>query len=282
MAPTERKNLFLSGVKCQFLRYAGLDDRRLCDIFYKEGNECKPSPLFVFIHGGYWQVFDKVHSTSMVGPLVRQGFRCAIMDYNLCPSVTLPQLMEELCGFATWIFQYAERVPTTEIHFAGHSAGGHLLSQLLHVPHLLPDSGRAKVRTMFFFNGVYDAREVWLLTNINPNNLFGLDEQSAIDVSSILWSWKEEAQQWGNTQLFFITCEHESVTFQEQTRQFAQVLENAGFNTTFKSFDGYDHFNIITDLAEEKNEITTYVRNAIQKSSGKSGYRPCTCASKNK
>lgn len=282
MHPTDRKDLFLSGLKCQFLRYGGLDDRRLCDVWYKEGNECKPAPLFVFIHGGWWQLLDKVHSASMVGPLVRQGFRVAVMDYNLCPSVSLPKLMEEICGFAAWIFQYAERVQSTEIHFGGHSAGAHLLSQILHIPHLIPDNGRQKVRTMFFFTGVYDAREAWLLSAVNPNNIFGLDEQSAIDVSTILWSWKEEAQQWGNTQLNVITAEHESVTFQEQSRQFAQVLENAGFNVTFKRFEGYDHFNIITDLSEEKNEITTYVKNGIQKAGGKSSYRPCTCASKSK
>lgn len=281
MAPTDRKDLFLSGVKCQFLRYGGLDDRRLCDVFYREGSDCKPAPLFVFIHGGWWQVLDKVHSASMVGPLVRQGYRVAVMDYNLCPSVSLPKLMEEICGFVTWIFQYAERVQTTDIHFGGHSAGAHLLSQVLHVPHLIPDNARQKVRTMFFFNGVFDAREAWLLAPINPNNLFGLNEQSAIDVSTILWSWKNEAPQWTNTQLYVITAEHESVTFQEQSRQFAQVLQEAGLNVTFKSFDGYDHFNIITDLSEEKNEITTYMRTAMQKTaSSKSGYRPCTCASR--
>lgn len=251
------------------MRYGGSDDRQLVDVFYKD-EASEPSPLFVYVHGGYWQMLDKSHSCSIVTPLVRRGYRVAVMDYNNCPQVTLAQLVEQFTAFLIWIFDYAEQTQTTELSFAGHSAGGHLLAQLLHIPALISEERRQKVRVLFFICGVYDLRELWQLEPVNPNNIFGLNAESAKQLSPMLWPWQDDSSSWSGVQSHVISAEHESVTFIEQSRAFAKKLQDGGFNVTFKLFDKYDHFDIIEETVVDNSPITSYLLEALQAASKES------------
>ncbi|KAL7740860.1 hypothetical protein ACLKA6_014025 [Drosophila palustris] len=247
-------------VKVQNLRYGGTDDCQLVDVFYKKDG---PSPLLVYVHGGYWQELDIVSSCSIVGPLVDRGYRVAVMDYNKCPQVTLPQLLEQFTNFLLWIFDYAEKTEATQISFAGHSAGAHIIAQLLHVPDLISKERRQKVHVLFFICGVYDLRELWQLDAVNPNNIFGLNADSVKDVSPMLWSWLADKSYWPSLHLHVLSAEHESVTFIEQSRAFAKNLKEAGFEVTFKLFDKYDHFDIIEEAFDDNSRITKYLMEAL-------------------
>lgn len=254
-------------VKVHEMRYGGIDDRQLVDVFYKDDVTTKPSPLFVYIHGGYWQETDKSNACSIVAPLVDRGYRVAVVEYNNCPEVTLPQLLEQFTILLRWIFDYAEKTLTTQISFAGHSAGAHLLAQLLHIPDLISEDRRRKVRALFFICGVYDLRELWQLDPVNPNNIFGLNSESVKDVSPMLWSWLTDSASWPGLHSHVLSAENESVTFIEQSRAFAENLKLSGFDVTFKLFDEYDHFDIIEECFDDKSRITKYLIEALQSSS---------------
>ncbi|XP_022234754.2 kynurenine formamidase [Drosophila obscura] len=250
------------GIKVEHLRYGGQDDRQIVDVFYNDSSS-DSAPLFVYVHGGYWQMLDITQSCSIVGPLVRRGYRVAVMDYNLCPQVTLQQLMLEFTNFLNWTFEYAEKSKTTEIHFAGHSAGGHMLAQILNAPAVVTPERRAIIRSLIFMCGVYDLRELWSLENVNPDNILGLNADKAVALSPILWTYTD-AKSWSSIQFHVMAAEHESVTFIEQSRVFGQVLESAGFPTSFKVMQGYDHFDIIEQTAIDDSPIAKYLQEILQ------------------
>ncbi|KAH8418783.1 hypothetical protein KR222_002563 [Zaprionus bogoriensis] len=255
------------GVKVHNLRYGGTNDNQVVDVFYSDAAEAQPSPLLVYIHGGYWQMLDKSNSCSPVGPLVRRGYRVAVVDYNNCPQVTLPQLLEQFTGFLLWLFDYADRTQATSISFAGHSAGAHLLAQLLHVPGLISEQHRRKVQALFFICGVYDLRELWSLEPVNPGNIFGLNAHSAAELSPMLWPWAADSPHWPGVKSYVISTKHESVTFIEQSREFALKLSHFGFDVMFKLFDSYDHFDIIEETNDDDSTITTYLLEELQRTS---------------
>ncbi|XP_034473048.1 kynurenine formamidase [Drosophila innubila] len=250
-------------VKVDHLRYGGSDDCRLVDVFYKEDTAKGPSPLLVYVHGGYWQELGIMSSCSIVGPLVDRGYRVAVMDYNKCPQVTLPQLLEEFTSFLLWVFEYAEKTETTRISFVGHSAGAHLIAQLLHVPDLISKERRQKVHVMLFICGVYDLRELWQLDPVNPNNIFGLNSESVRDVSPMLWSWLADSASWPGLNSHVLSAQNESATFIEQSRAFAKNLKEAGFEVSFKLFDKYDHFDIIEETFDDNSRITKFLIEAL-------------------
>lgn len=71
----------------------------------------KDAPVFVYIHGGYWQMLDKNVSAYCVEPLVSAGIKVIVLEYDLCPTLTLTELVEQVTKFGKFILDnpdYAE------------------------------------------------------------------------------------------------------------------------------------------------------------------------------
>ncbi|XP_017011765.2 kynurenine formamidase [Drosophila takahashii] len=253
----ERDLTAKQGISVDHMRYGS--GRQLVDVFYNEktGNQ---APLFVFVHGGYWQELDLSTSCSIVGPLVRRGYRVAVMDYNLCPDVTLETLMQQFTDFLNWIFDYAEMTNVLEITFAGHSAGAHLLAQILRHQDMINPQRSRMVWALIFLCGVYDLRDLYSLESVNPKNILGLNQRNVEKVSPMLWEYTDVAI-WSSTRIHVVVAEHDSVTFIEQSRRFAEVLKKNGFKTSFKIFPKYDHFDIIEETAIDESDISRFLRN---------------------
>src|ERR1700736_5788487 len=52
--------------------------------------------IVVFIHGGYWQAFDGSFFSHLAAGLNAQGIDVAIPSYDLCPDVTVDQIIGEM------------------------------------------------------------------------------------------------------------------------------------------------------------------------------------------
>lgn len=70
------------------------------------------APIFVYIHGGYWQALDKTSSAYVVEPLYRAGHKVIVLDYDLCPTVTLEQLVDQVQRAGISIINYATSMGT--------------------------------------------------------------------------------------------------------------------------------------------------------------------------
>ncbi len=98
--------------------------REVFDLFSPDG---EAQGIVVFVHGGYWRSTDKDLWTHLAaGPLAR-GWRVAVVDYDLCPDVTIPQITRQI---AAAIDVIAARY-SGPLRLTGHSAGGHLVARML-------------------------------------------------------------------------------------------------------------------------------------------------------
>jgi arylformamidase len=124
----------------------------------------------VFVHGGYWRSTDKDLWTHLAaGPLAR-GWRVAVVDYDLCPYVTIPQIRQQIAAAVNAI---AARCPGP-LRLAGHSAGGHLVAQMLN-PQVAGD-WLDRVTGVVPISPLSDL-EPFLRTSMNAD--FGLDAATA-------------------------------------------------------------------------------------------------------
>lgn len=95
-----------------------------------------PSPggaLFVFIHGGYWQMRDKETFAALAqGPLAA-GYDVATIGYTLAPEASLTQIVEECAEAVRYLKRDAQRrgAAAGQICVSGWSAGGHLAAMML-------------------------------------------------------------------------------------------------------------------------------------------------------
>lgn len=70
------------------------------------------APIFIYIHGGYWHALDKTVSAYAVQPLIDAGHKVIVLDYDLCPNITLEQLVDQVQRAGIFIVNYAAAMQT--------------------------------------------------------------------------------------------------------------------------------------------------------------------------
>jgi arylformamidase len=88
--------------------------RHTIDLFAGE----RGGPLVVFIHGGYWQALDGSFFSHMAAGLNAHGVSVAIPSYDLCPGVTVDQIVQQMRDATRELARLGERLVVS-----GHSAG---------------------------------------------------------------------------------------------------------------------------------------------------------------
>ena len=234
----------------------GESSRQKLDIY---GDNLSPdSPLFVFVHGGYWQMCDKQSSSFFVGPLVKSGIRVIVIGYDLCPTVTLAQLVEQVKRSFKWVSEYIAKNSIKMISFAGHSAGAHLLACVLTKDFINSIAADAKMNA-YFISGIYDLGELYLTKAANDSNILSLDEKTARDLSPQFYDFDHLKNR--QMKLFVWVGEHESAKFKEQSEKFAA----SALSTNYQVIYGLDHFDIVEKLSESDFHLTQQIINGFCK-----------------
>lgn len=110
------------------LRY-GPNPREVLDLFVPEG---KARGTYVYIHGGYWRALAKDDYSFVAGPMVDQGIAVAVIDYDLCPAVTIATIVDECRRAVAWTVRDGPRHGVAgPVLVGGSSAGGHLAAMML-------------------------------------------------------------------------------------------------------------------------------------------------------
>ena len=70
----------------------GPGERHRIDFFAGDG----AGPIVVFIHGGYWQALDGSFFSHLAGGLNAHGIDVAIPSYDLCPDVSIDDIIRQM------------------------------------------------------------------------------------------------------------------------------------------------------------------------------------------
>jgi arylformamidase len=91
------------------------------------------SPIFVFIHGGYWRMLDARDSSFMAKTFVEAGCAVIAINYALAPAVSLHEIVRQCRAALRWTVEHAAEFngDAARIHVCGSSAGGHLTGMMI-------------------------------------------------------------------------------------------------------------------------------------------------------
>lgn len=86
------------------------------------------APVWVFIHGGYWQASTKDQHAQFCEGMVEAGYAVANIDYGLAPETPLARIVEQVRAALWFLVREQDKldIDATRLHVCGHSAGGHL------------------------------------------------------------------------------------------------------------------------------------------------------------
>ncbi|MCS4319227.1 arylformamidase [Serratia sp. BIGb0234] len=145
----------------------------------------QPSPLLVFIHGGYWHSQRKEEACSMAANFTQHGVAVATLEYTLQPEATLAEIVREVRSAIAWLYHHAGQygIDPERIFVSGSSAGGHLCGMLIadDWQHLYQVPVNV-IKGALALSGLYDIRP---LCDIYINDWMRLSPEQAATLSPL-------------------------------------------------------------------------------------------------
>lgn len=138
------------------IAYGPKPDNRL-DLYRPQGVE-RP-PVWVFIHGGYWQAATKDQHAQFCKGMLDAGFAVANIDYPLAPETPLAGIVTEVRAALRFLVREADNlsIDAGRLHVCGHSAGGHLTAWVASDPEGPP------VQSALALSGIFDLEALRLI-----------------------------------------------------------------------------------------------------------------------
>lgn len=171
------------------------------------------APIFVFIHGGYWQASDKLQHAHFSQGLLDAGFAVAQPNYGLAPDAPLETSIAQTVAALNVLVREAEALglDPAQLHISGHSAGGYLAAMALCDPASPP------VASALLLSGLYDLKP---LGHLPIGRLLGLDDtERAARLSPV------GRPRPAGTRLAFAVGEGESEAFKRQSATLATAWQ---------------------------------------------------------
>jgi arylformamidase len=218
--------------------------RNTIDYFAADGK----GPIVVFIHGGYWQALDGSFFSHLAGGLNAHGVSVAIPSYDLCPDVTVDDIIGQM------------RMATRELArlgrplvISGHSAGGHLAACMLATDWPAFDASLPAnlVIAAYAISGLFDLEP---LVETSINKALHLDEATARAASPLFWNAPRRGI------LDAVVGENESAEYFRQSRTVVDVWGAAGVATRFGVVAGANHFTAIAPLADPDSPMVARLK----------------------
>jgi arylformamidase len=139
----------------------------------------------MFIHGGYWRAMDKKDFSFLAPIWVDAGVSLAVVNYDLCPAVSMEDIVQQMLRASRWLWLHAEEygMDQDRLYVSGHSAGGHLAAMMMCAlwPAMDPELPRDLFKGGLSISGLHDLRPLQLVDFLQPD--LRLDDASALRLS---------------------------------------------------------------------------------------------------
>ena len=201
-------------------------EREKFDLFHPSG---RPEGLVVFVHGGYWHMFDRSYWSHFARGFTERGYAVAMPSYPLAPDARIHQITRSIAR----AIEQAATFVQGPITLTGHSAGGHLVARMLCRDVVMSEAVRGRITQVVPISPLSDLRP---LLDTTMNDTLGLDEAEAIAESPI-------THERLRIPLTVWVGAEERPAFLDQARWLAEA-----WNRDMRIAPGRHHFDILDDL----------------------------------
>ena len=212
----------------------GPSARQALDIFWPATG--RAAPLAIFLHGGYWQSLDRAWFSHLAAGLTARGVGVAMPSYELCPTVTLAALVEQVRAAGAFLHRRHGRRMTA----FGHSAGGHLTAMLMATDWTARGLPAGMIAAGLSISGLFDLVP---LTETTINDALRLDAAEARRLSPLLLPSP-------GLPLHAVVGGAEGAEYERQSRCMAEA-----WGGTWEVVPGANHFTVFAPLADAETAM---------------------------
>src|SRR5205823_3992301 len=182
------------------------------------------APLFVFVHGGYWQELSQKESAPMAAQVLAAGFAFATLNYTLAPEGTIESNVREVSRALAFLQENASDLgfDRSRMTLSGHSAGAHLAAMQIALEH--PPFDPRGLERLLLISGIFDLDPI-PLTSIN--DLLGLDAERAHALSPMFLAPNTRRR------VTVAVAERDTEEFRRQSKDYALHLVRHGLDANY-------------------------------------------------
>lgn len=228
------------------LAYGPSDPEKL-DVFPADRNT--PAPVQMFFHGGGWRSMDKETYSYIARAFHRHGAMTVIVNYALCPSVTIDELVRQCRESVVWTFRNAARFggDNTRIFISGHSAGAHVAAMMATTDwKTYDDLPVDPIKGVTAISGLYELEAVRLSSTYSP---LGFSQEQVVRNSPVALPPP------GRMPYIVALGAHESREFHRQSQIYFEFLRQAGIECTYYAVAGHHHYSVLDAFENERHPL---------------------------
>jgi arylformamidase len=219
------------------LRYGPLQ-RQTFDFFAARG---RARGTLAYFHAGYWQSRDKSGFRFIAPAFTAAGLNVALVNYPLCPTVSLAELVAAAHASVPAIRAHAAAGASADashpLVVAGHSAGGHIAVELALSQ---PPSPAPPIAGIVALSGIFDLAP---LVETTLNDRLRLDEAGAVACSPL------HRVRGAAVPALFAVGDAETRAFGRQSARLHEAWREAGNRSALHVEAEADHFSLLRPFA---------------------------------
>jgi arylformamidase len=240
---------------CQLRVPYGQTSGQTLDIFpaHKPG-----SPINIFVHGGFWRFLDSFDHSLVAPAIIDSGGASILINYDLCPKVSLSEVIKQTRAALKWVWDNAERAngDRDKIYISGHSAGGHLTAMLC-LTEPLVSLGLPR-------NVIKGATIVSAMLDLEPIVLVPGSEELHVTQEEIKALSPKHNPPDPSIDLVVAVGGRETSEWIRQTEDMMSVLEAQGSHTEFFKPDYDQHYSILFSLGNPRTPLCQAMLNQMK------------------
>lgn len=201
--------------------------------------------VLVFIHGGYWQLFDKTMFHFIAPVFLRYNISVVLINYPLAPDATIDTIADATRKAILQLHDYLSdyNLSANGLYIAGHSAGAHLAAMLC--SEQWPDKLQKTVKGLCLLSGLYNLLPIQLS---NRNEVLQMDVITTRRNSPVLLP---NVTGWP---MLIAVGASETEEFKAQSSDWFNKNSQLA-NTSFIEVPGANHFSILDALVDETSVL---------------------------
>ena len=231
------------------VRY-GPGEKETLDIFPAASSGPGPgAPVHLFIHGGYWRAMDKSDYSFIADAFQPAGATTVVINYDLCPTVTLDTIVEQSNRSIAWTFRNIADYggDPDRIYVSGNSAGGHLTAMALAHDWEAEGLPADIIKGAAPITGVMDCEPV---LDITVNELVRLEPEAARRLSPLRNPPRRALP------LLVAVGGAEPRLWIEMSEDYAALCRTHGIECEYLEMPGQDHFDISRAVGDPESPLT--------------------------
>jgi arylformamidase len=223
----------------------GNSPREMLDIY---AGDKFGGPVLIYIHGGYWRSGSKEDNANFVPAYTERGATVALVEYDLCPQVTVTDIVRQTRASIAWVFRNIARHggDPARLIVTGHSAGGHLTAMALANDWEKEGLPAGFIKGAVAMSGVYDLD---MVIRISANEQIRMTHEIAKQNSPLL------SRPQVNGPLLVAVGSMEPEGWKQMSQDYYEYCKGQGVKAEYLEVPGANHYTMSEHLGDSKSPL---------------------------